>query len=114
LSGQVSASLSDFKLSQRKKQRGQCLTLTALKALPCRAFIAPLPGIAAPTGLRRAYRDTSRLAGPRKYYYGLLATKFQTMRGKRTASPELAQNIVGAVQIECCVKRVLLGVQNRL
>jgi len=60
------------------------------EALPCRAFIAPLPGIAAPTGLRRALnRDTPRLTGPRKYYYGLLATKFQptTMwRGKRAGS----------------------------
>jgi hypothetical protein len=72
-----------------KKQRGQCLTLTALKpclAAPYRAF----------TGHGRAYRatprlnrDTPRLTGPRKYYYGLLATKFQptTMwRGKRAGS----------------------------
>jgi hypothetical protein len=86
LSGQVSASLSDFELSQPKKQRGQCLTLTALK--PCLA--APYGAFA---GHCRAYRatprlnrDTPRLTGPRKYYYGLLATKFQPMQGKRTAS----------------------------
>jgi hypothetical protein len=73
-----------------KKQRGQCLTLTALKpclAAPNRAF----------AGHCRAYRatprlnqGTPRLTGPRKYYYGLLATKFQTttnVAGKRTASP---------------------------
>ncbi len=47
-----------------KKQRGQCLTLTALKwclAAPYCAF----------AGHRRAF------TGTRKYYYGLLATKFQ-------------------------------------
>jgi hypothetical protein len=44
-------------------------------------LLALLPGIAASTGLRRALTgDTSRLTGPRKYYYGLLATKFQSMR----------------------------------
>jgi hypothetical protein len=79
LSGQVSASLSDFELSQPKKQRGQCLTLTAVK--PCLA--APYGAFA---GHCRAYRATPRLTGPRKYYYGLLATKFQLTQGKRTAS----------------------------
>jgi hypothetical protein len=53
------------------------------EALPCRAL----------SRLCRAYRaaprlnrDTPRLIGPRKYYYGLLETKFQpttTWRGKR-------------------------------
>ena len=53
------------------------LTLTALKpclAAPNRAFAGQCRAYrAAP----RLNRDTSRLTGPRKYYYGLLATKFQ-------------------------------------
>ena len=63
-----------------KKQRGQCLTLTALKpclAAPYRAFAGHCCAYRATPRLNR---DTSRLTGPRKYYYGLLATKFQSMR----------------------------------
>ncbi len=73
-----------------KKQRGQCLTLTALKpclAAPYRAFAGHCRAYRATARLNK---DAPRLTGPRKYYYGLLATKFpanDNVAGKRTASP---------------------------
>jgi hypothetical protein len=79
LSGQVSASPFRFQTVQRKKKRGQCLTLTALKpclAAPYRAFAGHCRAYRATP---RLYWDATRLIGPRKYYYGLLATKFRSM-----------------------------------
>jgi hypothetical protein len=83
------AQISSLPDNGRKTARPMSYTDRA-EALPCRTFIAPLPVIAAPTGLRRASTETrSRLIGPRKYYYGLLETKFQPTtiwRGKRAGS----------------------------
>jgi hypothetical protein len=64
---QQAVSSSDLKyrpnlfVAAKPKKTARTMSYTdRAEALPCRAFIASLPGIAAPTGLRRAFTGTRR------------------------------------------------------
>jgi hypothetical protein len=53
--------LRAFRRAVRRKKNSAANAYTdRAEALPCRACIAPLPGIAAPTGLHRAFTGTRR------------------------------------------------------